>query len=107
MIARSQRKRCYDRAIDQFAGFQRTRQLPADLDPRLLLLSNMALTTFPLAFPQLTRLITGASPGDTRFQTRWTAFVRAMIRRLKPVAPPLFEGRRKGSRRYASPGARV
>ena len=107
MIARSQRKRCYDRAIGQFAGFQRARQLPSDLDPRMLLLSNMALTTFPLAFPQLTRLITGASPGDSRFQARWTAFVRAMIRRLKPVAPPVFEGRRKASRRYASPEARV
>jgi len=107
LIARSQRKRCYDRAVSQFAGFQRARQLPADLDPRLLLLSNMALTTFPLAFPQLTRLITGVSPGDSRFQSRWTAFVRSMIRRLRPVAPPVFTDRRKAWRRGASTGARV
>ncbi len=84
LIARAQRKRSYDRAVGQFADFQRASQLPSDLNPRLLLLSNMALTTFPLAFPQLTRLITKMNPGDPRFQARWTAFVRSFVRRLRP-----------------------
>ncbi len=85
MIARSQRERSYDRAVGQFVAFQRRRQLPADLNPRFLLLSNMALTTFPLAFPQLTKLVTGVSPRDKRFQARWIAFMRSFMARLRPA----------------------
>ncbi len=105
MIARSQRKRCYDRAVGQFAGFQRSRRLPSDLNPRLLLLSNMALTTFPLAFPQLTRLVTGMSPGDSHFQARWTAFVRSFISRLKPADAPGMKVRAALPRARAAGGA--
>jgi len=84
MIARSQRERSYDRAVGQFIAFQQRGLLPADLNPRFLLLWNMALTTFPLAFPQLTRLVSGVSPRDKRFQARWTAFLRSIMGRLRP-----------------------
>ncbi len=87
MIARAHRKRAYDRAALQFAGFQRAGQLPSGLDPRLLLLSSMALTTFPLAFPQLTRLVTGISPDGSRFRARWTAFLRAAMREFSSSPP--------------------
>jgi TetR/AcrR family transcriptional regulator len=83
MIARSQRKRSYNRAVAEFSGFQRKRQLPAEIEPRLLLLGCMALTTFPHAFPQLTRLVTGAAPGNRGFQARWTRLLRAMVQSLR------------------------
>ena len=98
MIARTQRKRCYDRGVEQFAEFQRKRLLPSDLDPTFLLLFNMALTTFPLAFPQLTQLVTGGAPEDSRFQARWNAFVRTMIRSLRPVEKTVLKDRGKAMR---------
>jgi TetR/AcrR family transcriptional regulator len=107
MIARSQRKRCYDRAVEQFAEFQRKRLLPSDLDPSFLLLFNMALTTFPLAFPQLTHLVTGEAPEDSRFQARWNAFARVMIRSLRPADKAAIKGRHKAWRKGAHTGARL
>lgn len=107
MIARSQRKRCYDRAVEQFAEFQRKRLLPSDLDPSFLLLFNMALTTFPLAFPQLTHLVTSGSPEDSHFQARWNAFVRVMVRSLRPAEKGAIKDRGKAWRTGAQKGARV
>ena len=98
MIARTQRKRSYDRAIDEFSGFQRKRQLPPGIEPRMLLLGCMALTTFPHAFPQLTRLVTGASPGDLRFQARWTSVLRTMVRSLRQTDDRILKPPRKAWR---------
>src|SRR5215467_13642660 len=48
----------------------------ADVDPGHLLLAMVALTTFPAAFPQFTRLLTGLRPTDQAFVTRHSAFLR-------------------------------
>jgi TetR/AcrR family transcriptional regulator len=41
--------------------------LPANLDARQLVLSELGTVLFPLAFPQLTRLVTGQSPTSPEF----------------------------------------
>ena len=59
--------------------------LRADVDPGHLLLAMVALTTFPAAFPQFTRLLTGLRPTDRAFATRHTAFLRRLADGLRPV----------------------
>lgn len=65
-------------------------QLSADLDPRHLMLAMRSLTMFPVAFPQLTRLIMGQSVFDPKFQKERAAFLRqfAAAFRPAPAAPP-------------------
>jgi TetR/AcrR family transcriptional regulator len=41
--------------------------LPPDLDARQLVLTELGTVLFPLAFPQLTRLITGQAPTSAEF----------------------------------------
>src|SRR4051794_22097023 len=42
-------------------------QLPSDIDAEQIVLSELATAMFPIAFPQLTRMITGLSPSDPAF----------------------------------------
>jgi hypothetical protein len=58
---------------DQEAGL-----LPADLDVAQLALSELALTMFPAAFPQLTRWITGRPVTDPVFVAERQAFLAAL-----------------------------
>jgi len=63
--------------------------LSRELDPRHVLLSHMALTMFPVAFPQITRLITGLSVSDRRFQKTRSEFLRrfSAALRIHPARP--------------------
>jgi TetR/AcrR family transcriptional regulator len=53
-------------------------ELPTELDPDHVLLSELALTIFPAAFPQLTRLVTGKSFDDPAFVAERKAFLRQL-----------------------------
>ena len=53
-----------------------------DLDAAQLELSFVAIALFPFAFPQLTRLISGASPTDPQFVAARTAFLAALESRI-------------------------
>jgi TetR/AcrR family transcriptional regulator len=63
-------------------ALQRLRQLQADgrvckqFNPGQLLLSMMALTAYPLAFPQVVRLVTGRDVSDKVFQAERVNFLR-------------------------------
>jgi TetR/AcrR family transcriptional regulator len=78
------------RSIAGFAEELRARQvageLSSDLDPRLLLLAVYALTTYPLAFPQITRMTTGLAATDPEFHREWSALLRRFGAAL--LAPP-------------------
>ncbi len=52
--------------------------IPADLDARQLVLSELALAIFPFAFPQLTRLVTDRSPADPAFQAERRSFLERL-----------------------------
>jgi AcrR family transcriptional regulator len=62
---------------DQAAGL-----LPADVDAGQLILSELALTLFPAAFPQLTRWITGRSTDDGEFLAEREAFLATFASRF-------------------------
>jgi TetR/AcrR family transcriptional regulator len=57
-------------------------QLPADLDPALLQLAILSLSTYPMAFAQITQLVTGKLPTDAAFQREWYEFLKVVGRRL-------------------------
>lgn len=53
-------------------------QLPAELNPQFIQLAVLALSTYPMAFGQITRLVTGYSADDVRFRRRWHTFLRQL-----------------------------
>ena len=79
------------RAVGKIRRRQKLGLLSKRLDARQVLLSHMALTMFPLAFPQITRLVTGLSASSARFQQARSEFLR------KFSAAWRLSGRRKGS----------
>lgn len=52
------------------------------LDPSLALLAIYSLTTYPIAFPQITRMITGQSVSDDGFRAAWQEFLRIVGARV-------------------------
>lgn len=70
-------------------------QLPADLDYRLIQLAVLSLATYPLAFKQITRLVTGRLPTDSRFQREWYEFLRKIGHRLFESGSPSSSRRRR------------
>lgn len=51
-------------------------ELTSAFDPRHLALAMQSLTLFPVAFPQLVRMITGKSVGDPKFQREYRVFLK-------------------------------
>jgi TetR/AcrR family transcriptional regulator len=78
-------------ALGRVAAHLRARQdkgfLAPDLDPRHLLLTMISMTVFPVAFPQLTRLVTGLPPDHPAFQLAHGRFLRRAATAFAPVAP--------------------
>ena len=72
-------------------GLERIRQrqarglISADLDPRHVMLTMRSLTMFPVAFPQLTRLITGQSVFDPQFQRERIKFLKKIAAAFRPA----------------------
>ena len=64
------------RSVAELRVRQETGLLPAGLDPRLLLLAILGLVTYPLVFPQVTRLVMGRRSSDAAFHRQWTDFLR-------------------------------
>jgi TetR/AcrR family transcriptional regulator len=71
-------------------GLKRIRQrqarglVSAEFDPRHVMLTMRSLTMFPVAFPQLTRLIMGRSAFDLKFQKERAAFLKKFAAAFKP-----------------------
>jgi AcrR family transcriptional regulator len=84
LLSEAERRRAFQGGVAKLRAVQAKGLLPPALDPRHLLLSMLGLTTFPLAFPQITRLVTGRSPGDPVFRARRSEFLRAFAKWLKP-----------------------
>ena len=64
VIREEERRASFRQALDDLRARQQRGLLPADLDAGHLLLAIMGLIAYPLAFPQLTRIVTGRSATD-------------------------------------------
>ncbi|MGA2280118.1 MAG: TetR family transcriptional regulator [Verrucomicrobiota bacterium] len=59
--------------------------LSGEFEPGHLLLAMRSLTTFPMAFPQLTRFFTNQSVSDPHFQRRHAEFLRKFAAAFQPA----------------------
>jgi len=101
IVSEARRRRAFGSGVDKLRAVQAKGLLPRELDPRHLLLSLLGLTTFPLAFPQVTRLVTGLSPRDPVFRKRRIEFLRRFAGWLRPereASPPVGRVRHGGRR---------
>jgi TetR/AcrR family transcriptional regulator len=83
VIDEERRQESVGRAVERVRQQQAKGMLDPDLDAGQLLLSMMALTAYPLAFPQLARLTTGLSVSDAQFQKQRETFLRQMAQLLR------------------------
>ncbi len=72
----AERRRSFERGIAQLRERQARGLLKDDVNLQEMLLAMIALTTFPVAFPQITRLVTDLSPCDPRFRAQHTCFLQ-------------------------------
>ena len=89
LIDEKSRRALAVRALDRIRQQQALGHLSGEFDPGHLLLAMRSLTMFPMAFPQLTRLIMGRPVSDPKFQQRARG-IFAEIRRRVPAGgqPP-------------------
>ncbi len=84
IIDRKKRLAAYAYALKQIRQGQRLGKLSQEYDPAQLLLTIRAMTFFPIAFPQLTRMITGREVLDPKFQRDRIEFLKKFARALRP-----------------------
>jgi TetR/AcrR family transcriptional regulator len=70
--------------LERIRQRQERGQISSELDPRHVMLTMRSLTMFPVAFPQLTRLITGKSVFDREFQRERSEFLKKLAAALRP-----------------------
>ena len=73
-------------SVEMMRRSQKDGLLAPDLDPRHALLTMISLITFPLAFPQITKLVTGLEATDPAFQKARKEFLRRFAVAFKPRA---------------------
>jgi TetR/AcrR family transcriptional regulator len=73
------------RGLQRIRQRQERGQISSELDPRHVMLTMRSLTMFPVAFPQLTRLITGKSVFDPKFQKERMEFLKRIAAALRPA----------------------
>ncbi len=82
LVDADERRTYIKRSLARLRRAQLNHRIPAGLDLSQLHLSMIALTIFPLAFPQMTRLATGLAPTDPRFRRKRLQFLQWLGERL-------------------------
>jgi len=87
VIDEERRTESVGKAVERVRQQQAKGLLDPSLDAGQLLLSMMALTAYPVAFPQLARLATGLSVSDEKFQKQRETFLRQIALLLQGKKP--------------------
>lgn len=87
LLAEKERRALFEKAAARLRRAQAMGRLDPAPDTGQLFISMLALTTFPLAFPQMVRLITGLEPTDPRFRRKRIDFLRWLGERLRRARP--------------------
>ena len=96
VIDEARRQQAFAEARERFRQMQARGLISAALDPGQLLLSMMALTAYPLAFPQLARLATGLAVSDPDFRAQRVRFLRQFARAFRSQSDDWAQGRSGG-----------
>ncbi|HEY9509269.1 MAG TPA: TetR/AcrR family transcriptional regulator [Verrucomicrobiae bacterium] len=83
VIDEERRKEACGQAVERVRSMQAKGLVSAEWDPGQMLLSMMALTAYPLAFPQMSRLCTGLEISDPEFQKQRSQFLRQFAAAFK------------------------
>jgi AcrR family transcriptional regulator len=86
LIDEERRGALFARSIARIRRDQQRGRLSREFDARQMLLSMIAVTVYPLAFPQMTRLVTGMTVTDPRFQRSRMEFLRQFARAFRPAS---------------------
>ena len=84
IIEQSKRARTVAHALKRIRQGQSRGHLSAELDPAQMLLTFRSLTYFPIAFPQITRMITGREFHDPQFQRDRMEFLTKFAQAFRP-----------------------
>ncbi|HXT42065.1 MAG TPA: TetR family transcriptional regulator [Candidatus Angelobacter sp.] len=84
VLDEAERRAVAQGAVERIRRRQTSGHLSSEFDPRHVLLAMIGLTTYPVAFPQLTRLITGRQVSDAQFQKERRDFLRKFAVALSP-----------------------
>jgi TetR/AcrR family transcriptional regulator len=84
VIREDERRASLGRALADLRERQRRGLVPGDLDAGHLLLTILGVLTYPLAFPQVTRMVTGKNPADPAFRKQRAEFLRRFSEALVP-----------------------
>ena len=106
LVGERERRDYFRRTLARLRRAQASGRLPRDIDPLQLVISMVALTVFPLAFPQMTRLASGLAPTDPRFRRKRAEFLRWLGERLSADSPPMPLGGAAAPRRRIEGRAR-
>ncbi len=87
LVGEDERRDYFKRTNARLRRAQAHGRIPRDLDLSQLQITLIALTVFPLAFPQMTRLATGLAPTDPRFRRSRLRFLRWLGERLSVNDP--------------------
>jgi TetR/AcrR family transcriptional regulator len=82
LVGEQERRQYLKRTLHSLRRAQMEGWVPQELDLTQLQISIIALTAFPLAFPQMTRLASGLAPTDPRFRRKRLQFLRWLGERL-------------------------
>jgi hypothetical protein len=83
VIDERRRKQDFANGIKWVQAQQASGVVPAQFDPAQLLLSMIALSAYPYAFPHIARLATGLSVSSPEFQQQRAEFLRLFGERLR------------------------
>jgi len=88
LIDEEKRRQAAEQAVARIQRRQSLGHLDKNMDARYVLLAMMALTTFPVAFPQLARLITGEAVSTPGFRKAQKDFLRKFAAAFGEHLPP-------------------
>ena len=82
LVAEDERRDAFKLKVRALKRDQRQGRLTPDIPPDFLMLIFMALSSYPVAFSQNVRLVTGRSSDDPQFQEQWSAALGVVARLL-------------------------
>ena len=85
VIDELERRAAAARGVERIRRRQDSGHLSSEFDPRQVLLAIVGLTMYPVAFPQLTRLIMGRNVSDPLFQKQRREFLRKFATAFSPA----------------------
>ena len=84
VLDEKERRRHAGKGAARIRKRQKAGLLRDDVPAVFLQLAKFSLTMFPMAIPQLTRIITGRSPHDPRFQREYGKFLETISTGFRP-----------------------